>query len=78
MFESFHLPFYFYLPCSHLFHPIGLFPGARAHTHTHTQVPNGRSRIGQNRECWVPRPSATRPLDLALFEFVGQLFGAAV
>jgi hypothetical protein len=41
-------------------------------------VPNGRSRIGQNRECWVPRPSATRPLDLALFEFVGQLFGAAV
>jgi hypothetical protein len=41
-------------------------------------VPNGRSRIGQNRECWVPRPTATRPLDLALFEFVGQLFGAAV
>lgn len=26
----------------------------------------------------VPRPTATRALDIALFEFLGQLFGAAV
>jgi hypothetical protein len=41
-------------------------------------VPNARARVGQNRECWVPRPTAVRPLDLSMLEFLGQLFGAAV
>lgn len=26
----------------------------------------------------MPRPTSTRPLDLALYEYLGQLFGAAI
>jgi hypothetical protein len=41
-------------------------------------VPNARARVGVNREQWVPRRSATRPLDIAMFEFLGQLMGASL
>eukprot|EP01006_Ploeotia_vitrea_P044625 TRINITY_DN66843_c2_g7_i1.p1 TRINITY_DN66843_c2_g7~~TRINITY_DN66843_c2_g7_i1.p1 ORF type:complete len:1251 (+),score=842.18 TRINITY_DN66843_c2_g7_i1:532-3753(+) len=40
--------------------------------------PNGREGIGQNRDKWVPRPSATRPLHLSMFEFLGQMMGLAM
>jgi len=40
--------------------------------------PNGREQIGQNRDKWVPNPSATSPLYLAMYEFLGKLMGLAI
>jgi len=40
--------------------------------------PNGREGVGQNRDKYVPRPSATKPLHLSMFEFLGQLMGLAI
>ena len=37
--------------------------------------PNQREQIGDNRDMWVPSPSAVRPLDLAMFAFLGQIMG---
>ena len=42
------------------------------------QCPNGRAGVGQNREKFVPRTSATRPQYLKLYEFLGQLMGLAI
>jgi E3 ubiquitin-protein ligase HERC2 len=40
-------------------------------------VPNGRLRIGSNRDAFVPSPAATSPLHLQMLEFVGKLMGIA-
>lgn len=41
--------------------------------------PNGRDGVGDNRDKWVPRPSAAaRPLHLSMLEFVGKLMGLAI
>ena len=40
--------------------------------------PNGREQIGQNRDKWVPSPSATAPLHLAMYEFLGKLMGLSI
>lgn len=40
--------------------------------------PNAREDIGMNRDKWVPRPSATRPLYLTMYEFLGKLMGLAI
>jgi len=40
--------------------------------------PNGREQIGQNRDKWVPNPSSTSPLYLAMYEFLGKLMGLAI
>jgi len=40
--------------------------------------PNGKNTVGLNREKYVPNPSATSTLAMAMFEFVGALFGIAI
>jgi len=40
--------------------------------------PNGRDAIGNNRDKWVPKPNATKPLHLAMFEFLGKMMGLAI
>ncbi|MDO9333735.1 MAG: hypothetical protein Q7T57_04350, partial [Dehalococcoidales bacterium] len=40
--------------------------------------PNAREQIGQNRNHYVPNPSATSPIELAMFEFLGKLMGVAM
>jgi len=39
---------------------------------------NGRNSVGLNREKWVPNPSATTPLALMMYEFLGVLMGVAI
>ena len=39
---------------------------------------NAAAGLGDNRDRFVPRPSATAPADLAAFYFAGQLLGVAV
>lgn len=40
--------------------------------------PNQLHNIGLNRECFVPNPSATSSLNLAMYSFVGKLFAIAL
>jgi hypothetical protein len=40
--------------------------------------PNQRENIGKNRNHFIPNPSATGPLELSCFEFVGRLMGLAI
>jgi len=40
--------------------------------------PNAREGIGENRNHFVPDPSATSPNQLAMFEFLGKLMGLAM
>eukprot|EP00823_Brevimastigomonas_motovehiculus_P001020 TRINITY_DN1143_c0_g3_i2.p1 TRINITY_DN1143_c0_g3~~TRINITY_DN1143_c0_g3_i2.p1 ORF type:complete len:806 (-),score=272.19 TRINITY_DN1143_c0_g3_i2:175-2481(-) len=40
--------------------------------------PNGRDKLGENRDKFVPRPSSTKSLHIAMYEFIGQLFGLAM
>ena len=40
--------------------------------------PNAREQIGLNRNHFVPNPSATSPLQLSMFEFLGKLMGVAM
>lgn len=40
-------------------------------------TPNGKHKIGDNREKWMPSPSANDPQHIAWFEFVGKLMGIA-
>jgi len=40
--------------------------------------PNAREQIGSNRNHFVPDPSATSPLQLSMFEFLGRLMGLAL
>jgi hypothetical protein len=40
--------------------------------------PNAREQIGSNRNHFVPDPSATTPLQLSMFEFLGRLMGLAL
>eukprot|EP00456_Euglypha_rotunda_P080404 TRINITY_DN77831_c0_g1_i1.p1 TRINITY_DN77831_c0_g1~~TRINITY_DN77831_c0_g1_i1.p1 ORF type:complete len:173 (+),score=25.24 TRINITY_DN77831_c0_g1_i1:89-607(+) len=42
------------------------------------KCPNQRSGVGVNREKFVPSPSATKPLHLSLYEFLGKLMGLAM
>ena len=43
-----------------------------------TLCPNGRGGVGQNRACYVPRPSLDDPLALKLFQFTGVMLGVAL
>ena len=40
--------------------------------------PNAREQVGMNRDKFVPRPSATRPMHMAMYEFIGKLMGLAM
>lgn len=40
--------------------------------------PNAREQIGLNRNHYVPNPSATSPIELNMFEFLGKLLGVAM
>eukprot|EP00475_Leptophrys_vorax_P015607 TRINITY_DN2190_c0_g1_i1.p1 TRINITY_DN2190_c0_g1~~TRINITY_DN2190_c0_g1_i1.p1 ORF type:complete len:1987 (+),score=619.90 TRINITY_DN2190_c0_g1_i1:517-5961(+) len=42
------------------------------------QCPNGRNDVGLNREKWIIKPSATNPVNLEMYEFVGFLMGLAL
>jgi hypothetical protein len=42
------------------------------------KVPNGVLDMGDNRDRFVPRPSAVNSLHLSMYEFIGQLMGAAI
>jgi hypothetical protein len=41
-------------------------------------TPNNAHNVGEHRDALVPSPSATAPLHLAMFRFVGQLMGGAM
>ena len=42
------------------------------------RVPNFTLSVGNNREAFVPNPSANSPLELQMFEFIGKLMGIAI
>jgi HECT-domain (ubiquitin-transferase)/Regulator of chromosome condensation (RCC1) repeat/SPRY domain/Kelch motif len=42
------------------------------------ECPNGREKVGLNRERFVPRPSSNSALYLSMYEFVGKLMGLAI
>ena len=39
--------------------------------------PNAREQIGENRNHWVPNPSATSPIQLQAYEFIGRPDGTS-
>jgi len=41
-------------------------------------APNTRDQLGKNQSSWVPNPSATAPLHLNMYRFVGKLMGLAI
>ena len=40
--------------------------------------PNNRAGVGSHRDCFVPNPSASLPVHLSMFAFVGRLMGGAI
>ena len=42
------------------------------------QTPNGRDDTGVNRDCFIINPTATSPIHLNMFRFLGALMGIAV
>jgi E3 ubiquitin-protein ligase HERC2 len=42
------------------------------------RTPNNKNSHGQNRECWIPNPSAKNPAHFKMFKFFGALIGSAI
>ena len=40
--------------------------------------PNGRNNLGYNKDVYLPDPNATSQKSIALYEFLGKLFGMAI
>jgi len=40
--------------------------------------PNGTGSVGDNRDKFVPRPDATTPLHVAMYEYLGKMMGLAI
>ena len=40
--------------------------------------PNGQHNTGLNREMWIPKPGAKTSTQIAMFEFLGKLFGVVM
>eukprot|EP01114_Cavostelium_apophysatum_P001689 TRINITY_DN1146_c0_g1_i2.p1 TRINITY_DN1146_c0_g1~~TRINITY_DN1146_c0_g1_i2.p1 ORF type:complete len:4271 (-),score=1642.72 TRINITY_DN1146_c0_g1_i2:54-12866(-) len=40
--------------------------------------PNSQQGLGENRDKWIPNPSADSPAQISMFEFLGRLMGLAV
>jgi hypothetical protein len=41
-------------------------------------TPNARGQVGDAQDCWVPAASASSPVFLAMYAFIGKLMGLAV
>ena len=42
------------------------------------QTPNGREDTGVNRDCFIPNPTATSPVHMNMFRFLGVLIAIAI